>query len=217
MFTGIIGTVGSISALESMGGDMRLHIHADQMSYADVRLGDSIAVSGVCLTVIDFGDQKFSVDVSAESLRRTTLGKLTKGDRVNLEKALTPTTRLGGHLVSGHVDGVGEVVSREEEGRSVRFRLRASDELSRYIAEKGSICIDGISLTVNTVEGREFDVSIVPHTLSNTTLDEFQAGRRFNLEVDIISRYLERLIKSEKEIDSNSAYLGLLRRQGFLD
>ncbi len=217
MFTGIIETIGSISALESTGGDMRLHIHAEQMSYADVRLGDSIAVSGVCLTVIDFGDQKFSVDVSTESLRCTTLGNLKAGDRVNLEKALTPATRLGWHLVSGHVDGVGEVVSRVTEGRSVRFRFRTPEALSRYIAGKGSICIDGISLTVNSVEGREFDVSIVPHTLSNTTLDEFQAGRRFNLEVDIISRYLERLIKSEKEFDSNSAYLGLLRRQGFLD
>ncbi len=186
--------VGEAAALVTQGGDARLRIKTGKLPLDDVALGDSIAVSGVCLTVVELPGDGFWADVSGETLSRTTLGDLEVGDRVNLEKALTPTTRLGGHLVSGHVDGVGTVLERREDGRSERFRVQSPDGLAKYIAEKGSICVDGISLTVNTVQGSIFDLNIVPHTLQETTMREFQPGRRVNLEVDVIARYLERLL-----------------------
>ncbi len=198
MFTGIIQAVGKIAALEPKGADMRVRIATGKLDLADVRLGDSIAVNGVCLTAVDLPGDGFWADVSGETLVRTTLGELRTGQAVNLEKALTPTTRLGGHLVSGHVDGIGTVARRWEDGRSVRFRMRAPDVLARYIAEKGSICVDGISLTVNAVEGAEFELNIVPHTLQETTMGGYAAGTRVNLEVDIIARYLERLVLGER-------------------
>jgi len=198
MFTGIIQAIGKISAIEAKGGDVRLRINAGGLDMGDVGLGDSIAVSGVCLTAIECLPTGFAADVSGETLARTTLGSLRAGDRVNLEKALTPSSRLGGHLVSGHVDGVGEVLTRHVEARSVRFRIRAPAELAKYIAEKGSVCVDGVSLTVNAVQGAEFELNIVPHTLTATTLDAFQAGCRVNLEVDLIARYLERLLLGER-------------------
>jgi riboflavin synthase len=156
--------------------------------------------------------------VSAETLACTTIGHFKVGERVNLEKALTPTTALGGHLVSGHVDGLGAVVSRREEGRSVRFQMRAPDTLARYIATKGSVCVDGVSLTVNSVDGAEFELNIVPHTLAETTMGDFRRGRTFNLEVDIIARYLERLLLGDKASDDRPSGVSgeLLQRCGFM-
>jgi riboflavin synthase len=197
MFTGIIQAVGTVAALEKRGGDMRIAIDTGKLPMADVEPGDSIAVSGVCLTVVEKGAQSFHADVSGESLGLTTLGQLAVGDSVNLEKALTLATRLGGHLVSGHVDGIGTVTARREDSRSVRFAIQAPDALARYIAVKGSVCVDGVSLTVNAVEGAGFELNIVPHTLAETTLGEFRTGRRVNLEVDLIARYLERLLQGE--------------------
>lgn len=194
MFTGIIESVGRVAAVETRGGDVRLRIEAGTLPLDDVAVGDSIAVSGVCLTAVAVTASGFSADVSTETRARSCLAQVTVGTVVNLEKALLPTTRLGGHLVSGHVDGIGEVVGRQRDGRSVRMRVRAPSELARYIAAKGSICLDGVSLTVNEVAGAEFGVNIVPHTLESTTLAAFAPGRRVNLEVDLIARYLERLL-----------------------
>ena len=201
MFTGIIQAVGRIAALEKKGGDARVRVDTGNLDLADVKLGDSIAVGGVCLTATELSSKGFAADVSGETLARTTLGTLRAGDAVNLEKALLPTTRLGGHLVSGHVDGVGRVHDRQQDARSVRFRIVAPRELEKYIAAKGSICVDGVSLTVNAVHGAEFEVNIVPHTLAATTLGELAPGRAVNLEVDLLARYLERLLQGEKAAD----------------
>jgi riboflavin synthase len=197
MFTGIIQAVGSIASLERRGGDMRLGINAGKLPMADVAPGDSIAVSGVCLTVIEKTAGGFHADVSGETLQRTMIGTLAVNAAVNLEKALTLETRLGGHLVSGHVDGIGTVTARTEDSRSVQFTVRAPDELARYIAIKGSICVDGVSLTVNAVDGADFELNIVPHTLAETTLQGCRTGRQVNLEVDLIARYLERLLQGD--------------------
>ncbi len=197
MFTGIIQAVGEIAALESRGGDTRLRVRTGKLDLSDVGLGDSIAVNGVCLTAVDLPGDGFAADVSGETLSLTSLGHLATGDPVNLEKALTPTTRLGGHLVSGHVDGLGEVLSMRDDGRSVRYDMRAPDALARYIAPKGSICVDGVSLTVNQVNGAVFSVNIVPHTRQETTIGFYRPGRRVNIEVDLIARYLERLLLGE--------------------
>lgn len=217
MFTGIIQAVGKISAIEAQVGDIRLRIDAGGLDMGDVGLGDSIAVSGVCLTAIECLPAGFIADVSGETLARTTLGSLRAGDPVNLEKALTPSTRLGGHLVSGHVDGVGIVLGREAEARSVRFRIRAPAELAKYIAEKGSICVDGISLTVNAVQGAEFELNIVPHTLTGTTINAIHPGHRVNLEVDLIARYLERLLLGERAAQPATTLThAFLAEHGFL-
>jgi riboflavin synthase len=218
MFTGIIQAIGEVAALEPRGEDLRLRVQTGKLDLSGVRIGDSIATSGVCLTVVELPGDGYWADVSGETLAVTGIGRLKVGDRVNLEKALTPSTPLGGHLVSGHVDGIGEVVSRREDGRSVRFRMRAPDKLARYIAAKGSVCVDGISLTVNAVEGAEFELNIVPHTLVETTMGEFQAGRTFNLEVDIIARYLERLLLGDKAAagEAGGVTRELLQRAGFI-
>ena len=219
MFTGIIQAVGKTTSLEKRGGDMRIAIETGKLPMADVALGDSIAVSGVCLTVVDMSSTGFQADVSGETLRRTIIGELSLNDRVNLEKALTLSTPLGGHLVSGHVDGVGSVVSRSEDSRSVQFTLRAPDELARYIAAKGSITVDGVSLTVNAVNGAEFELNIVPHTLAETTLSGYRAGRRVNLEVDLVARYLERLLLGERAAQPGTGGVTLekLMASGFFD
>ena len=217
MFTGIITAIGTVAALEPKGGDARLRIQSGKLPIDDVVLGDSIAVSGVCLTVVELPGNGFWADVSGETLARTTLGDVKPGAAVNLEKALTPTTRLGGHLVSGHVDGVGTILERRDDGRSVRFRIEAPDNLARYIAEKGSICVDGISLTVNAVAGAVFDLNIVPHTLQETTMSGFNTGRKVNIEVDIIARHLERLLLGDQAADGNgSISLEFLARHGFV-
>ncbi len=187
---------------------MRLRIATGKLDLADVGVGDSIAVSGVCLTVTSLEKEGFfHADVSAETLEHTVLGEKEVGAAVNLEKALTLSSRLGGHLVTGHVDGTGEVVERRDVGDSVRFRIAAPASLAKYIARKGSICVDGVSLTVNQVAGAEFELNIVPHTLRETTLGEYRPGYRVNLEVDIIARYLERLLLGERAAADGSGEL----------
>ncbi|MDZ7663432.1 riboflavin synthase [Thiohalophilus sp.] len=217
MFTGIIQSVGKIAAIESKGSDTQMCIQTGKLPLGDVALGDSIAVNGVCLTAVELPGDGFRADVSGETLSRTTFADIQSGSKVNLEKALTPTTHLGGHLVSGHVDGIGEVIERSDAGRSVKFRIRAPDELARYIATKGSICVDGISLTVNAVEGAVFDLNIVPHTLVETTMGDFGTGQRVNLEVDVIARYLERLLLGDKAAQSGQGVTeALLAEHGFI-
>lgn len=215
MFTGIIQAKGQLQESRETGGDRRLVFHAGGLSLQEVQKGDSIAVNGCCLTAVELDDQTFAADVSLESLQRTTLGALKPGSAVNLEKALTLSTPLGGHLVSGHVDGVGEVLVREPAARSERWRFRTPEALARYIAEKGSITIDGISLTVNEVAGCEFEVNIVPHTSAVTTLGEYQPGQTVNIEVDLVARYLERLLAGDVTA-SGGVSEDLLRRSGFL-
>ena len=218
MFTGIIQAVGEVAAMQPSGGDMRLRIHTGKLPLDDVALGDSICTNGVCLTVIELPGDGYWADVSVESLNFTTLGDLKPGSPVNLEKALTPQSRLGGHIVSGHVDGVGEVVSLNEDARSVRVVLRAPDGLAKYIAHKGSICIDGTSLTVNAVNGAEFDLNIIPQTLAETVFGHYQPGSRVNLEVDVIARYLERLLQGDAAADASATGLSMdtLAENGFL-
>jgi riboflavin synthase len=219
MFTGIIQAVGEVAAMEPSGGDLRLRIRTGKLPLDDVALGDSICTNGVCLTVVELPGDGYWADVSVESLNFTTLGDLKPGSRVNLEKALTPASRLGGHIVSGHVDGVGEVVSLHKDARSIRFVLRAPEALARYIAHKGSICVDGTSLTVNAVDGAEFDLNIIPQTMAETVFGEYEPGSRVNLEVDVIARYLERLVLGDDAAKPGSgAELSLqtLAENGFL-
>ncbi len=198
MFTGIIEAVGTVVEVKTVGGDVRLTVRAPKLDWRRVQLGDSIATNGICLTVVDNLGDGFRADVSRETLSLTTLGDWRPGTAVNLEQALTPQSRLGGHIVSGHVDGIGEIVSRQGDARSERFQVRAPDVLAKYIAHKGSITIDGTSLTVNAVNGAVFDLNIVPHTLKETVIDHYKVGTRVNLEVDVIARYLERLLMGEK-------------------
>lgn len=213
MFTGIIQAVGEIEALVPRAGDARLTVATGKLPLNEVKPGESIAVSGVCLTAIALDRHTFTADVSRETLSLTTLGKLKPGALVNLELAMTPTTRFGGHIVSGHVDGIGAVVNRWEDARSTKFRIEAPKALAKYIAGKGSICVDGISLTVNRVEGASFEVNIIPHTLTETTLGSTQVGSQVNLEVDLIARYLERLLSGDKP--EGGVTLELLNRSGF--
>jgi len=217
MFTGIITAVGAITTRQPRSGDIRLRIATGKLDLRDVRIGDSIAVNGVCLTAVELTGDGFWADASHETLERTTLGAAQPGSRVNLEKALTPTTRLGGHLVSGHVDGVGAVTEWRPDGRSWQLRIQAPDTLARYIAAKGSICVDGVSLTVNRVAGAAFELNIVPHTLEETTLADVKVGQSVNLEVDLIARYLERLLLGARAAQPGSDGLTetALREHGF--
>ncbi len=194
MFTGLVQAVGRIAALEMRGGDCRMHIGSGTLDMRDAAVGDSICVDGVCLTATELTRDGFWCDVSNETLSCTTLGRLREGDAVNLEASLRPTTQLGGHFVSGHVDGVGRVRARKADGRSVRFKVEVPAALARYVAAKGSICLDGVSLTVNAVKGRTFDVNIVPHTQEQTTLKAWDKGTEVNVEVDLVARYVERLL-----------------------
>jgi len=217
MFTGIIQSVGTIAALDTREGDAYVRISCGKLDMSEVNTGDSIAVSGVCLTVVEHSAAGFTADVSGETLSRTTLGRLHTGDAVNLEKALTLSTPLGGHLVSGHVDGVGVVVNRREVARSVQFRIRAPETLAKYIAEKGSVCVDGVSLTVNAIHGAEFEVNIVPHTLAETTLGTIKEDSEVNLEVDVVARYLERLMLGKLAAQSGSEITReFLAQHGFI-
>ncbi len=193
MFTGIVQTTGSLLRAEPRGGDLRLVIAAPDFDIPDVTLGDSISVSGCCLTVVDIDDGALAFDVSSESLSLTTLGGLRDGDAVNLEPALRLSDRLGGHLVSGHVDGVGTILAIGPDARSQRWSIEAPRALARYIAAKGSICVDGVSLTVNAVAGAQFEVNLIPHTVAETTFRDRRIGDRVNLEIDLLARYLERL------------------------
>ncbi|MBT8119585.1 MAG: riboflavin synthase [Gammaproteobacteria bacterium] len=216
MFTGIIEAVGRIKNIEPVGGDIRLHVDVGSLDMEDVQLGDSIAVNGVCLTAIEFDDGHFVADVSNETITLTSLKSLAIGSEVNLEKALLPTTRLGGHLVSGHVDGLGEVMSIKEESRSIRLVIRAPGELKHYIAMKGSICIDGTSLTVNKISNADFEINIVPHTQQQTIIKNYKPGTRVNLEVDLIARYLERLLMKQDDNTGNGITLESLAKAGFV-
>ena len=216
MFTGIVATVGRITQLAKRGDAMRMAIDAGKLDLSDVALGDSIAVSGPCLTVVEFGPKHFVADVSIETLARTTLGARQIGDSVNLEKALRLTDRLGGHLVSGHIDGIGTVVTRETQNEYIRWVVRVPTALAHYLAFKGSVAIDGVSLTVNAVEGDTFDVLTIPHTLERTTLGRLAAGAAVNIEVDIIARYIERLLsKSAGAIPNVGVSLANLVEAGF--
>lgn len=194
MFTGIIASIGKIESVQVKGGDIRLQVATQDLDLSDVKLGDSIANNGVCLTVIAMGQGSLSFDVSRESLDRTSLGNVKAGSEVNLEKALAVGDRLGGHFVSGHVDGLGKVIIKQESARSVQFRYEVPAGLERYIAEKGSITIDGTSLTVNKAENNWFEVNIIPHTMQETIMKGYRVGTQVNLEVDLIARYLERLL-----------------------
>jgi riboflavin synthase len=218
MFTGIIEAIGTIRALSPKGGDVRVYVETGKLDLGDVKLGDSIAVNGVCLTAVELPGNGFWADVSRETLACSAFIDLKIGSKVNLEKALTPTSRLGGHLVSGHVDGVGEVISREDNARAVQFKIRAPRELAKYIALKGSITVDGTSLTVNGVNGAEFELTIVPHTLGETVMADYRAGRQVNLEVDLLARYLERLLLGDKAAEPKASGLteGFLAENGYL-
>ena len=215
MFTGIIEAVGRIKKLEPVGGDMRLHVEVGTLDMDDVQLGDSIAVNGVCLTAIEFDKKYFAADVSNETIALTSLNGLAIGSEVNLEKALLPTTRLGGHLVSGHVDGLGQVLSIKEESRSIQLIIRAPDEIKHYIAMKGSICIDGTSLTVNKITDTDFEINIVPHTQQQTIIKNYKPGTKVNLEVDLIARYLERLLTRQEDGVEKGITLETLAKAGF--
>jgi len=217
MFTGIILAVGKIAGIENKAGDCRLKIATGKLPLGDAALGDSIAVNGVCLTAVELGNGYFVADVSNETLSRTILKNASVGTPVNLELALTPNTRMGGHIVSGHVDGIGKVIEKQPDARSVKFTFKVPDNLAKYIAEKGSICINGISLTVNEVNGATFSVNIVPHTLKETTLVDAVVGTEVNLEVDLLARYMERLMQGEAAANNHSGITeDLLQKSGFL-
>ncbi|WP_349998913.1 riboflavin synthase [Stenotrophomonas lacuserhaii] len=194
MFTGIIEGLGHLAARETLGGDVRFTFHVGSLPFDNVQLGESIAINGVCLTVIAFDAHTFQADASTETLGLTTLGQLAEGAVINLERAMRPTDRLGGHLVSGHVDGLGQVLSIHDDARAQRWRFAAPAALRRYIAKKGSICVDGVSLTVNEVDEEGFDVALIPHTVSHTAFSNTAVGSAVNLEIDLVARYVERLL-----------------------
>lgn len=215
MFTGIIQTIGTIQALHRRGPEMTLVIDPGGLDRGAIRIGDSVSVNGACLTVVSLTDKQLHFDVSAETLSRSTFARLSEGAKVNLELALLSSDRLGGHIVAGHVDGLGELTERKQVGRSVKMRFRVPAALSRLIAEKGSISVDGVSLTVNTVEGPAFEVNIVPHTLHETTFGAFSVGQRVHIEVDLIARYVERLMSAEDTPADNTLDKAFLAQHGF--
>lgn len=218
MFTGIIESVGRLDAMQAKGKDMRVSINIGKLDMSDVQLGDSIATNGVCLTVVEFSDSHYVADVSMETIKRTGFADYKSGMSVNLEKALMANSRLGGHIVSGHVDGVGEIVSVHDYGQTWELWVKAPDNLAKYIAEKGSITVDGVSLTVNDVDGAKFKLTLVPHTLKETIIQYYQAGTRVNLEVDVIARYLERLMLGDKAAESGKSDINMafLAENGYL-
>lgn len=197
MFTGIIESLGKVASVQNVGGDVRLRIETD-LDMSDVHLGDSIATNGICLTVIDWGDSWYAADVSRESLNRTTLGSWKAGHPVNVEKAMLPTTRFGGHIVSGHVDAIGEITVVREDARSLYFEVAAPAEIAKYLAEKGSITVDGVSLTINHLRGNILSLNLIPHTAERTNIGTWKAGVKVNLEVDVLARYIERLLLGDK-------------------
>lgn len=206
MFTGIIKAIGEVIESQERDGDLRIRVVTNNLDLGDVMRGDSISTNGVCLTAVSLPGDGFCADVSQETINHTTIGQWQIGEKVNLEKALTFSDRLGGHIVSGHVDGVGTIVGRYSDARSERFSVQVPSSLEKYIAGKGSITVDGTSLTVNRIndsepgKNAEFDINIVPHTLSNTIMADYQKGMRVNLEVDLMARYLERLLKVDESL-----------------
>ena len=216
MFTGLVECVGKITGVEKRGGDLTISIDANGLDVAAIALGDSIAVSGVCLTVTKIKGSNILMDVSKETIDCTSFKNLAVGLSVNLEQSVTPTTRLGGHLVSGHVDGMGTVEFLREDARSVRIGIRVPKSLAKYIAVKGSVCVDGVSLTVNNVENDLFDVNIIPHTMTMTTLKFYSEGRLVNIEVDVVARYLERLLTARQSTDDSETISKIfLAQNGF--
>ncbi|MGB5444232.1 MAG: riboflavin synthase [Psychromonas sp.] len=219
MFTGIIAAVGKITAIQHNPKDITITVDAGTLDLSDVKLGDSIANNGVCLTVTKLTKNGFAADLSHETLKRSGFAQIKTGFAVNLEKAMQMNDRFGGHIVSGHVDGVGEVTSVTRLGNAVEYWIKAPDELAKYIAEKGSITVDGISLTTNEINGAAFKLTIIPHTIAQTTMVNYKVGTQVNLEVDLIARYLERLMlgdKASESNNSNNATMELLARSGFL-
>ena len=219
MFTGIIEAIGKVEHSEPRGGDIRLTIACGDLDLSHTGLGDSIAVNGVCLTAVELHDQSFIADVSVETMSKTSLGQLAMGSPVNLETALTLNTALGGHLVSGHVDGLGTLVEMHTEARSIRYSFEVDPEIQHYIAARGSVTIDGTSLTVNGIEENRFDVNIVPHTQQKTVFQYYQTGSRVNIEVDIIARYLERLLQGRTDAGKvkDQQMLETLIKSGFIN
>lgn len=218
MFTGIIESVGKVQSLQNVGGDVRLRIQT-ALDMSDVHLGDSIATNGICLTVIDFGEDWYAADVSRESLHRTTLGQWKAGQTVNVEKAMLPTTRFGGHIVSGHVDGLGEITLVRHDARSLYFEVTAPAELAKYLAEKGSVTVDGISLTINHLRGNIISLNLIPHTAERTNIGTWQQGSKVNLEVDVLARYIERLMLGDKAAETHTESkmsMEFLAQNGFL-
>ena len=211
MFTGIIKARGTVSALEKRGGDVRLCVRSDGLPWSDYEPGESIAVNGVCLTAVALHADGFDTDVSVETLNVTGLGGLAVGSPVNLEPAISLGERLGGHLVSGHVDCTGRVVSREADARSIRLRIEIPAEYARYVAKKGSVCVDGVSLTVNEVSGNTFELNIIPHTAEVTIIDDYTTGTVVNVEVDLLARYLERLLDK----DGDGISIEFLKANGY--
>jgi riboflavin synthase len=211
MFTGIIKAKGTIRAIERRGGDVRMTIAAGELPWSQYSIGDSISVNGVCLTAVELHEDGFSTDVSVETLDVTTLKQLAESDAVNLEPALCVGDALGGHLVSGHVDGIGSLISRTDDARSVRMVFEVPAGLARYIARKGSVCIDGVSLTINEVSGNTFGLNIIPHTAEETTLGEYEPGRAVNIEVDLLARYIERMLGG----DADGLSIDFLKEHGY--
>jgi len=214
MFTGIIETIGAVTACRQIGGDVRITVSAPAFADSPAALGDSIAINGVCLTVVERNAGQFVFDVSLESINHTLIGDWRVGTQVNLEMALMPTTRLGGHLVSGHVDGVATLISLNQDARSWRMVFKVPDKLKRYIAMKGSITINGISLTVNSVDDNLFEINAIPHTFKVTTLGDLTPGDQVHIEVDLIARYLERLIAGDTSAGSSISQ-SFLAEHGF--
>lgn len=218
MFTGIIESLGKVESLQNIGGDVRLRIQTD-LDMSDVHLGDSIATNGICLTVVEWGSHWYAADVSRESLNRTTLGQWKVGQPVNVEKAMLPTTRFGGHIVSGHVDAVGEISLVRQDARSLYFEVTAPAEIAKYLAEKGSVTVDGISLTINHLRGSILSLNLIPHTAERTNISTWKVGTKVNLEVDVLARYIERLLLGDKAAEQKPAAdisLSFLAQHGFM-
>jgi len=211
MFTGIIKAKGTISAMDKRGGDVRLSVRSDGLPWSDYDLGESIAVNGVCLTAVALHENGFDTDVSVETLDVTALGGLDVGSSVNLEPAISLGERLGGHLVSGHVDCTGSVTARSSDARSIRLAIEIPKDYARYVAKKGSVCVDGVSLTVNEVSGNTFELNIIPHTADVTIIDDYAAGTVVNVEVDLLARYLERLL----DRDGDNISIEFLKAHGY--